>query len=448
MPGVTGAGQWAAVLDGPTAERAAAVAEEVAGRLRDPRRVARCAEAAAQQTAFPTSLHWAPHDVAQGDAGLALLCGHLDLCLPGQGWDRAAHAYLTAAARGAEGIGQLPPGLFSGLGGVAFTTSYLSGGGIRYRRLLGELERWLVPDATRRGHRLSAGTAPGPVGAFDVISGLAGTGAHLLCRRDDPAAAGALRAVLTGLVALCGESDGQPNWRTPPWALANDPAMARQYPRGNLNCGLAHGIPGPLALMALALSAGVAVDGQREAVERVANWLAAHRLTDAWGVNWPYAVALPDGSGAAPRPSPSRTAWCYGSPGVARALWLAGTSLSDDRLCALAVEALTAACRRPPGQRNIDSPTFCHGVAGLLQVTLRFAHDTKDPFFGRAATELTDQLLELYAPDHPLGYYSLEPGGNRVDQPGLLDGAPGVVLALLAASTDVAPAWDRLFLLS
>jgi hypothetical protein len=62
--------------------------------------------------------------------------------------------------------------------------------------------------------------------------------------------------------------------------------------------------------------------------------------------------------------------------------------------------------------------------------------------------ELTEQLLGLYAPEHPLGYYSLEPGGNRVDQPGLLDGAPGVSLALLAASTDVPPTWDRIFLLS
>jgi lantibiotic biosynthesis protein len=29
-----------------------------------------------------------------------------------------------------------------------------------------------------------------------------------------------------------------------------------------------------------------------------------------------------------------------------------------------------------------------------------------------------------------------------------LDGAPGVVLVLLAAATDVEPSWDRLFLLS
>jgi hypothetical protein len=103
--------------------------------------------------------------------------------------------------------------------------------------------------------------------------------------------------------------------------------------------------------------------------------------------------------------------------------------------------------RRPIADRWIDSPTFCHGVAGLLQITLRFAHDTGLPMFTAAACALTEQLLDLYEPDSLLGYRSLEPPGS-VDRPGLLDGAPGVALALLAAATPVEPSWDRLFLLS
>jgi hypothetical protein len=109
---------------------------------------------------------------------------------------------------------------------------------------------------------------------------------------------------------------------------------------------------------------------------------------------------------------------------------------------------MAATYRRPLRRRFIDSPTFCHGVAGLLQITLRFANDTGDPIFVQAAADLTEQILGMYRPDHPLGFTDLEPGGNPVDQPGLLDGAPGVALALLAAATDVPPAWDRLFLLS
>jgi len=96
----------------------------------------------------------------------------------------------------------------------------------------------------------------------------------------------------------------------------------------------------------------------------------------------------------------------------------------------------------------ISSPTFCHGIAGLLQIMLRFAHDTPTESFYSGSGQLADQLLSLYEPDTLLGYRSVELAGKRVDQPGLLDGTPGVGLVLLAASRPVRPDWDRIFLLS
>jgi hypothetical protein len=206
-----------------------------------------------------------------------------------------------------------------------------------------------------------------------------------------------------------------------------------------------------LALMALALSRGVIVPGIEEAVDQLVTWLLAHRADDGWGVNWPYAISLtqeglPDRS--AGTDGPSRAAWCYGAPGVARALWLAGVARDRPDWRNLAIEAMEAVYRRPIAARQIDSPTFCHGVAGLLQITLRFANDTALPVFTDAAADLTEQLLSAYEPDSLLGYRNWEPGGTRVDQPGLLDGAPGVLLTLLAASTDAEPLWDRAFLLS
>jgi hypothetical protein len=230
-----------------------------------------------------------------------------------------------------------------------------------------------------------------------------------------------------------------------------DEETAAMYPHGNLNCGLAHGIPGPLALLALALSRGIAVPGVEETVDRCVEWLIAHRADDQWGVNWPYAVALtPEGLPArgAPSDGPSRAAWCYGAPGVARALWLAGVARDQSDWRNLAIEAMKSVYRRPAAARFIDSPTFCHGVAGLLQVTLRFANDTGLPVFTEAAADLTETILAAHEPGSLLGYRNWEPGGTRVDQPGLLDGAPGVLLTLLAASTEVEPSWDRAFLLS
>jgi hypothetical protein len=109
---------------------------------------------------------------------------------------------------------------------------------------------------------------------------------------------------------------------------------------------------------------------------------------------------------------------------------------------------MEAVYRRPLNARQIDSPTFCHGVAGLQQITLRFANETGAPFFVDAARTLHRQIMDAYEPQSLLGFRNLEPGGRPIDQPGLLDGAAGVALVLLAAASPVEPAWDALFLLS
>jgi hypothetical protein len=109
---------------------------------------------------------------------------------------------------------------------------------------------------------------------------------------------------------------------------------------------------------------------------------------------------------------------------------------------------MRAVVERPVERRAIPSATFCHGVAGLLEVVLRFAHDTGLAVFSAMAGELVDPWLRAHDPERPLGYASLEPDRAPVDHPGLLDGAPGVAMALLAAGTDTEPGWDRIFLLS
>ncbi|MDE2365435.1 MAG: lanthionine synthetase C family protein [Betaproteobacteria bacterium] len=439
--------RWTPAIESDFAAKALAVAKEVAKRCKDREQVLAANDAALEQTIFPRTIYWEPLGVAQGDAGLALMCSYLDACFPGEGWDRTGHEYLNLAARGAETAGAQHLGLYSGLAGLAFAAQSLSRNGSRYKKLLTSLDYSicggvLEPSAALTGRH---GVA---VSEFDLIIGLSGVAAYLLRRGYEPPMDVALQAILDSLVALTEETEGVPHWYTPHRLLQGE-GMAEHYPEGNLNCGLAHGIPGPLAVMALGLEAGLPVEGLKEAVTRTARWLVRHRSGDSYGVNWPTVVPYSADGNVDPRQlDSSRAGWCYGTPGVARSLWLAGRALGDKPLQQVAVEGMEAVYRRPVEERRIDSPTFCHGVAGLLQVTLRFAHDTGLPVFTDAATALTEQLLSSYDPERALGFCSVEPGGNLVDQPGLLDGAPGVALVLLAASSDVEPAWDRLFLLS
>ncbi len=112
------------------------------------------------------------------------------------------------------------------------------------------------------------------------------------------------------------------------------------------------------------------------------------------------------------------------------------------------MQAMEAVYRRPIPERRIDSPTLCHGVAGLLQVTLRFAYDTQLPIFTEAVIDLTDQILARMDPDRPMMIADIEPTGNLVDLPGFLNGATGAALVLLAAATEHEPLWDRVLALS
>lgn len=442
---------WRPALGSARAAEARTVALEVAARIADRARLDQALRLAPRQSQFPNVMHWQPYGLAQGDAGLALFCGYLDVVQPDHGWDRVGHGFLQAAVADLEAAGSIAPGAFSGLAGLAFAAWSLSRGGERYRTLVASLEDALAIDAMTAASTIAHHAGGGGVWQFDVISGLAGIGAYLLQRRSRPVVADALDAVLRALIQLTAPNPGgPPRWYTPQHLMADEPT-ARHYPHGNLNLGLAHGIPGPLALMALACKEGVDLPGLREAIQHVARFVADSRIDGRQGIDWPTAIPLhADGrlnmAGAVER---SRTAWCYGSPGVARSLWLAGDALGEGSLKALAVEAMAAVLRRPIPERMIDSPTLCHGVSGLLAIVLRFARDEDGAeLFAGGADALCRQLLELYAPDRPLGYCSIEPGGNLVDQAGLLDGAPGVALALLAAATSTEPFWDRLFLLS
>lgn len=425
------------------------IALDVAARLREPGRVEEAVSASVRDAGPGPSVPWRPYAIARGDAGLAVFFGALDRGFPGEGWDAVAHRHLERATRGAEQTPHLPHGLFGGLCGVAFAAWSLSRGGTRYRKLLSAVEDQLFTRAAGTADVLCGPGSDNPTLRYDLISGATGLGTYLLSRRDEPRALDALRAILAALAGWSDPDEGRPCWFTPSTDEGNR-APTDVLPPDSLRCGLAHGLAGPLALLALAQLSGVDVDGLGPALSGMAGWVLRHRVDDAWGMNWPMAVAPGPASSDLFTSRPSHAGWCYGSPGDARALWLAGKALGRADLCDAAVSAMEAVARRPPAALLVESPTFCHGYAGLLQITLRFARETGLPALAEAAREYARHLVAFHEPGSRLGFLNLESGGRLADQPGLLDGAAGVALVLLAAASgnETDWAWDRLFLLS
>jgi len=221
---------------------------------------------------------------------------------------------------------------------------------------------------------------------YDLVTGASGV---LLAQAGLPDVTPAELAPAVGhLVGLCDAAD------LPRLRIGGLPVGGGRSSRGDhLDHGLAHGIPGIL----VALAAAVRRLGHEPAVvvalQRVATVLARSSYVDAAGVtSWPAGSA-----GADPAGTVRRQAWCYGTPGVAWALWDAGTAIGDPRIAELGWHAMATVCdvwldeRYLYGDGPGDRLGVCHGAAGVLAVADAFARHAGHP----SAARLSDHLAAL-----------------------------------------------------
>jgi lantibiotic biosynthesis protein len=411
-------------------ERAAEVVALVAERLADPAAVASTTAAAVDRHAGGQATPaWQPATLAEGHPGIALLQAEL-------GDRQAAHAHLAAAGRSSE---PAPGGhrLLAGrLPGLLFAASAMRRRPGDYAGLLDRAGP-VVADAVRRTaaaelERVGRGATGTRFAVYDVLAGLSGASRLLLACGTEPAA---LDDSLRALVALTAGRQG-PGWYVEHgWSSPDDPTA-------HVNLGLAHGVPGVLAALSVAYREGTRVPGHAEAIERIATWLLAV------GPDWPEILGS-DGSVLAPAGRPS---WCYGVPGLARALQLAGLALDEAAWRATATGALRAVLARPWAGFDFCDAGLCHGWGGLLQVTLRMAWDGADERLAAAADGLADRVVGYFSAEAPFGFRYATGGEVRMapDRPGLLWGSAGAALALQTYAGGHPPStgWDAALLLA
>jgi lantibiotic biosynthesis protein len=216
---------------------------------------------------------------------------------------------------------------------------------------------------------------------------------------------------------------------------------------GWYDLGLSHGVLGPAAALALARAAGWDTDGLAGAIEHVRAWVTDRRVEDDDGIRWPAGYLA--GEDAARRASrAARPTWCYGSVGVARALWHIGRALDDADQQGFALRAARSAVEQVVRTGEPRGATLCHGTSGVLQCCLRFVADTGDERLRSFIPALAGRVLASCDPALPFIVSEERADGQWVDDPGFLAGAAGAGLALLALSTEVTPRWDRALLMS
>ncbi|AWB46062.1 hypothetical protein DCC85_19065 [Paenibacillus sp. CAA11] len=413
------------------------------------------------QEAEKTELHsllgvsWGDLSLSHGLPGLCILFGQLDRMDPDQGYDEIGHQYMLDMKAGIdkEGIQQLS--LWGGLSGILMGALALSRDRTRYTHFIDQMldlfADYYKPQLKAAVEAISTGV---DMFHYDVIQGWSGMGRCLLNFIDHPRIREAVEDILKYCVLVAQPKivDGQlvPGWHIPSRFLIHQHER-ELYPNGLFNCGLSHGIPGVLAFLSISYEQGIAVEGQDEAIDTVAHWLIQWAREDKYGLMWPACISWEEQiAGTFLREPKSREAWCYGSPGVARSLWLAGTAVDQQEWKDTALAAMLATFKRPEQEWNLFSPIFCHGWSGLLQITSRMWKESGHEDLRRERNRLIQRILDSYQPNAPFRYLDVVPvDGQLVElsKPGLLEGLAGISLALLDTVFESEMAWDSIFLI-
>jgi lantibiotic modifying enzyme len=368
--------------------------------------------------------------LSSGAAGVALFYAYLAQIDDNPRWEELAFERLEQSIA-AVGRWQLAPGLYGGLAGVAWTLAHLSPEEDRV-----DDEQFTMVDETILPFVANCDGEQ----EYDLIDGLAGIGLYAIQRSPSPITAECLDRIIDHLDHTAVRLPGGVAWRTPDARL--QPGEREQFPDGQFNLGVAHGVPGVIGFLAQAVEAGVATPRSRRLLTEAVTWLLAQRRPADAPTSFGYFA------GEA-HDRPARLAWCYGDLGIAAVLLSAAQVVQDESWRRAAIEVALGAARRTLDDSGVQDAGLCHGAAGVAHLFNRLYQATGQPELVDAARRWYGEALAFRSTEQGIGGFAAwipdhSQGGHWADAPGFLEGAAGVGLALLAAVTPVEPRWDCL----
>jgi lantibiotic modifying enzyme len=400
---------------------------------------------------------WSPTTLTYGYPGLICCFSEMHHFFPDQKWDLIAHQCIEKLVEAIKTQGILDSSLYTGYAGICFALDLASKENHLYPRLRKQLHTALLENISTHylqpiQHFINKSQPVYPY-FYDTIAGIIGILTYLLTHANDENTLPSILDILKVLIKLT-ETTKINGASIPGWFIASKDLPASRgdmsHIQGVFDTGLAHGISGSLAILAKASLKGITVPGQTEAMQRIIFWLKSHRtdVSDYKNV-WPGYVHLQNQKEIIPQSS-YRDGWCYGAPGIAFSLFLAGCALKDSNLYEYAVKAMESVCERFTNQNTLTCPSICHGLSGLLITVHQMYLATKSEVFLNTSKSISEHILKLYNEKFPIGFKSDMTHNSKhtfIDNPGFLDGTSGIVMSLLFQLSDRPRPWLPIFLI-
>ncbi|MCQ4922981.1 lanthionine synthetase C family protein [Tissierella carlieri] len=366
-----------------------------------------------------------------------------------------SYKYMTMIRQIIRSRGQLRVPLFGGLSdlGYGINSIYKSTG--YFKRFIDSFNKLIISLIEDELPKLIADIDDLKAESFDTMAGMAGVASYLLLYKDEDKIRKCIEDIFRYLIMLTEEKEvfGQKVLR---YYLSPDNHYSQKerecYTNGSFNLGLSHGIAGPLSILSTGLNEEIEVEGQKKAIKNILNDLKTFScINEKEFVYWPERVGFDDYVNRRVNMGANRASWCYGSPGIARAMYLGGKAVDDEDSIILSLKAIDGLAKMNINQWRLNSPTVCHGYAGLLVVMEAMYMDTGSINYIKCINKLKNILLNFYKEDSIFGFMNIDT--KEVDNEAykiieedkitLLQGSIGVILSLLAIVKPMETNWMK-----
>lgn len=403
---------WQPILSGKLREEIVAATDVVAEELSN----------------FTTKDHLYRGSLAGGDAGIALFFHYLDQARPDNPYHGAAEMLLERAI---DSVAKhnLWFDFFGGITGIAWACQHV------LKIPAGDNSLDEADDGL--ADLLDTETLPH---LYELISGLAGYGVYALERWPRGRSKEILERVSKHLLDKAEKTDQGMTWPTPEHLIPN--SRENKHTGGDFNCGVSHGMPAVLGILAVCARLDINREPALLAVKDGVRWLLAQQSDAAEESRFPSTV------GKTGEFFPSRQAWCYGDLGIAGLLAQVAHLTQDKDLAEQTVAIGLHAASIPEENDGIVDAPLCHGTAGAAHIFNRLYQISGNKDFLETASRWFERLLAMRSPGEGIGgFLSFSEGGYQ-PAAGFLEGSAGIGLAMLAATSNVEPAWDRILAMS
>lgn len=202
---------------------------------------------------------------------------------------------------------------------------------------------------------------------YDIISGVSGIANYMLNFTDNSQSVNeAVHLALDYLNNLC-KPIAVENKLIPGWYTKSYPSQYHANGMSeNFNYGLSHGIAGILVVLSNAFNKKLHTN--MSGIKTILQEFMSTAYLDENGCHyWGGRVYLEEYlSKNINYETNKRMSWCYGSPGILRAIYLGASSIQDEEILNFCEKSMLNLTKLPTEQFELTTPTICHGYAGLL----------------------------------------------------------------------------------